>query len=110
MGNDRHDEHGQHDRAERESGDGSPVLPEVALRRVERSVEQYGGDEERERKLRIEHHRRDARQECERRAGNRDQGRVRRGDATCDRREDGAAEQQRDDGLESLAGPQSLSS
>jgi len=96
--------HRESDGDQRQSGDAAPVCLEVPRRRVERRVEQHRRHEEGQRELGIESHARHVRQQRQRRAGEREQRRIRRVEPAGARREDGAHEEQRDDELEDRYG------
>ena len=76
---DREDDQARHRR---------PVVPEISERRVVRRVEQYGGDEERQRQLGRERERRRDRNKREQRTAERQEHRIRCADAARRRRQD----------------------
>jgi hypothetical protein len=105
LGDERTHDHGhnrdrQHDRAESQARHRTPVRAEIARRGVECGVEQHRRHEQRQRELRIEHQRRYARDERERRASHRHQRRIRRSHVPRQRRQASSAEEQRDHDLE----------
>ena len=73
---DRHGRDGERHGPERETGDGAPVLPQVARRAVVGGVEQHRRHEQREGQLGIEVHCRRMREQREPRPGEREQGGV----------------------------------
>ena len=74
--------------------DRRPVVLEISERRVVRRVEQYGCDEERQRKLGRERERRRDRKEREQRAAERQEHRIRCSDAAGSRRQDHRGDEQ----------------
>ena len=82
------------DREDDQARDRHPVVLEIPERRVVRRVEQYGGDEERQRKLGRERERRCCRNKREQRAAERQEYRIRRTDAARHARQDHGGDEQ----------------
>jgi len=96
------------DREYDQPGHRRPVVPEISRRRVVRCIEQYGCDEERQRKLGWDGERRRAWKKGEQRTPERQEYRIRCADAARPRRQDHGREEEAEkvsqfsDGLDQL--------